>query len=111
LPKRRLCRGTGNIVYDGGGVKILDFEAPFGKVLELRLFQNFSFWNSFPDFSGKTGFGRFSQELGTSNRRSAPTGFWNRLSCPKILGSGQQLLKKQQKAWILLKNLCFLEDL
>jgi hypothetical protein len=29
----------------------------------MRLFQNFSFWNSFPGFKGKTGaFDRFFQE-------------------------------------------------
>jgi hypothetical protein len=43
-------------------------------LFQVRLFQNFSFWNSFLEFSGKTGFCRFFQEPG-----SKPTGFWNRL--------------------------------
>jgi hypothetical protein len=40
----------------------------------MRLFQNFSFWNSFLEFGGKPGFDRFFQELVPK-----PTGFWNKL--------------------------------
>jgi hypothetical protein len=60
-----------------GFYKALDFE----RVLEilrthLRLFQNFSFWNSYLRFRGKTGFFPVFPE-------PVPklTEFWNRLIC------------------------------
>jgi hypothetical protein len=39
------------------------------KFYPVRLFQNFSFWNSFPEFNGKTGlWAGFSKSLSKTNR-------------------------------------------
>jgi hypothetical protein len=40
----------------------------------VRLFQNFSFWNSFLEFDRKTGL-----LAGFPKLVSKPTGFWNKL--------------------------------
>jgi hypothetical protein len=44
------------------------------KELQERLSQNFSFWNSYLRFNGKTAVRRFFQELGTKL-----TEFWDKL--------------------------------